>query len=1027
MQSARSASLDEGGRLMGAIEGAAWNAVRTLNILDELEGGVGKVAMSTPGALPREQSAPRHSTTSQGVGTSPPDADHIRHISPSRSNRSASGSLHIPLHRGIPTADPPLVRGDKVVLLDSRIVGSLCAETRCKVPDINQFCGGKMVGTLISRTGPLAIVDFQSVLLTLPFRSLVSALHMQEVQQKYSSSLPPKRDLKSQQLAQLVRSLRLKGDELRRKEDELINSKQENFLLKRQLDRAGMANWVHAPIVEGKVLFVPKGDVAVPVGTDIVHHTDSQKSGENASRSSSSSSSSSSEAGPSSNGEIILGSDGICSIVQEGGVIYAKNRKVDMQLDFCLKVGGSNLQPAPDRVLWSAKNPNTFTVRLFPHETVAVIESGDWDGTYAASFSHGPVNDRLYLGSLLKQRNFEIEREMSEMEAICNVGVVDVHSGSSAEDALDLCITQECKFVDYQFMPTKESIIHPDAPVGASETIPSTWDRLGRISPNGSIFTSQTLSSDSIIRGSLGDFGFMGAVAILADPIEKTNPESFLLKKLLAAPLSDNVLAKEMSCGAYRVSLCANGWWSWYLVDDYVPVFDVAGSSQIAFARNSDPSALWTSILQKAYAKVCGGYNAITQGNVGTMFEDLTGMPFEIFDWGDPAGVMENISQHLVDNDIVVLTSQSTDPLTAGDVASDFHGNGIAPGSLYRVISIERDPELETVVMLQIQSFSGKPTKWKGDHSGKETTAPNSFWATPEEISNFFGGAGALIMTTGWTDIRLKTGFHEAKPIHAFQLEVYKDTEAVVCVLQPDNGNLPTAGVRVEVVELRPRQRWDTVVESSERYCRCRSVHTPRFYFRAGCHYSIVIHQFATEQNRHCRNRKDIVLNLATEKSHFGWLTVSDMTREMSERLNYAGFPGFHPANGRPVSVRAQFNAVECQSSTIFAKDLTADHKRELQLRSEKFDVIHSQGSPQGFSDSDSETEDQPVYDAVPEQQYLPDPSETAARLRNHVGTVIGNLHPEDRELLCGIADSLDQGELAATDFVSGLFRKNRI
>ena len=120
------------------------------------------------------------------------------------------------------------MRGDKVVLLDSRIVGSLCAETRCKVPDINQFCGGKMIGTLVSRTGPLAIVDFQSVLLTLPFRSLVQAVHMQDVQKTTTQlgSGPPKKDLKSQQLAQLVRSLRLKGDELRRKEDELINSKQ---------------------------------------------------------------------------------------------------------------------------------------------------------------------------------------------------------------------------------------------------------------------------------------------------------------------------------------------------------------------------------------------------------------------------------------------------------------------------------------------------------------------------------------------------------------------------------------------------------------------------------------------------------------------------------------------------------------------------------------------------------------------------------------------------------------------------------
>ena len=166
--------------------------------------------------------------------------------------------------------------------------------------------------------------------------------------------------------------------------------------MKRQLDRAGMANWVHAPIIEGKVLFLPKGDVTVPVGTDIVHHTDVGQGGGDGG----SNSSSPSNTEPIANDEIILGLDSFCSIIQNGSVLLAKNRTVDKQLDFCVKLGGSDLQPAPDRILWAAKNPNTFTIRLFPGETVPVVESGDWNGSYAASFSYGPVTDKNYLSMM---------------------------------------------------------------------------------------------------------------------------------------------------------------------------------------------------------------------------------------------------------------------------------------------------------------------------------------------------------------------------------------------------------------------------------------------------------------------------------------------------------------------------------------------------------------------------------------------------------------------------------------------------
>lgn len=76
------------------------------------------------------------------------------------------------------------------------------------------------------------------------------------------------------------------------------------------------------------------------------------------------------------------------------------------------------------------------------------------------------------------------------------------------------------------------------------------------------------------------------------------------------------------------MTFCVNGAWVDVVVDDYLPV--LAGTRQLAFAYSQPQdgkAVLWASLLEKAWAKLNGGYDRIGQGEVDLGFTHLCGVP----------------------------------------------------------------------------------------------------------------------------------------------------------------------------------------------------------------------------------------------------------------------------------------------------------------------------------------------------------------------------------------------------------------
>ena len=116
-----------------------------------------------------------------------------------------------------------------------------------------------------------------------------------------------------------------------------------------------------------------------------------------------------------------------------------------------------------------------------------------------------------------------------------------------------------------------------------------------------------TMAPGDIIQGQLGDCYFLAAISSIAEHPDR-------LKRLFLTKTNENN-------GLFAVALCLNGVWEEVILDDYAPC---TSSGSLAF-NTSKTQELWVVLLEKAWAKVHGGYLNIEAGLTREALRDLTG------------------------------------------------------------------------------------------------------------------------------------------------------------------------------------------------------------------------------------------------------------------------------------------------------------------------------------------------------------------------------------------------------------------
>jgi calpain-15 len=132
----------------------------------------------------------------------------------------------------------------------------------------------------------------------------------------------------------------------------------------------------------------------------------------------------------------------------------------------------------------------------------------------------------------------------------------------------------------------------------------------------------EDIRPEDIKQGELGDCYFLSSISALAERPSR-------IKKIF---LSRDV----QPTGCYCVALCVNGVWEEVIIDDLIPCKDYSYGKRKELAAaysqsNAETNELWVMLLEKAYAKVFGGYSNIIGGQGLEALKNLTGAPTEAF------------------------------------------------------------------------------------------------------------------------------------------------------------------------------------------------------------------------------------------------------------------------------------------------------------------------------------------------------------------------------------------------------------
>ena len=129
---------------------------------------------------------------------------------------------------------------------------------------------------------------------------------------------------------------------------------------------------------------------------------------------------------------------------------------------------------------------------------------------------------------------------------------------------------------------------------------------------------SDGINPNDIEQGGLGDCYLLSALASIAEHPDRVT-------RLL--------YSKEVNgSGVYCVTMCITGIWEEIILDDQFPV--TTYDKKPAF-NSSKSEELWVMLLEKAWAKVNGGYNNIVGGLIREVLHDLTGAPAITFFTGE--------------------------------------------------------------------------------------------------------------------------------------------------------------------------------------------------------------------------------------------------------------------------------------------------------------------------------------------------------------------------------------------------------
>jgi len=247
---------------------------------------------------------------------------------------------------------------------------------------------------------------------------------------------------------------------------------------------------------------------------------------------------------------------------------------------------------------------------------------------------------------------------------------------------------------DPKFKAVDESLFYSKKPPK-----PFAWKRPHEITQDPQLFVGGANRND-ISQGMLGDCWLLASVVLLCR-------DDCLVHQVVPEGQS---FAQGDYCGAFRFRFWQYGRWEEVIVDDRLPTYN----NRLVFLHSATTNEFWSALLEKAYAKLCGTYEALKGGQTSEAMEDFTGGVTESWE-------LQKLPEEIKDFHRIMVRAEERLSLMCASVQNKGHAgegktdNGLVTNHAYSITDSRKvQSSGQQLQLVRLRNPWGNDCEWKG-------------------------------------------------------------------------------------------------------------------------------------------------------------------------------------------------------------------------------------------------------------------------------------------------------------------------